>query len=107
MVNYMLSFLRFSDGFYGEVMLKNCYILNRVLKKEYDNSLRIMVQEETKIGIFESLGCRVVVWLTEPKRKKLGERGINYIFVDYTEHSRTYRFFILEHNDYVSVNPKP
>nr|KAJ0203953.1 hypothetical protein LSAT_V11C500280410 [Lactuca sativa] len=42
--------------------------------------------------------------LTEPKWKTLGERGTDCIFIGYDEHSKAYRFYVLESNDYVSVN---
>lgn len=34
----------------------------------------------------------------------MGERGINCIFIGYAEHSKAYRFYVLESNDFVSVN---
>nr|GEW77640.1 hypothetical protein [Tanacetum cinerariifolium] len=48
--------------------------------------------------------CRVIVRLPDPKRKTLGERGIDCIFVGYAEHSKAYRFYIIEPNDSVSIN---
>ena len=38
------------------------------------------------------------------KRKKLGERGFDCIFVGYAHHSHAYRFYVIESNDYISVN---
>src|SRR5688572_32568822 len=38
------------------------------------------------------------------KRKKLGERGFDCIFVGYALHSHTYRFYVIEPNDYISIN---
>ncbi|GKB17600.1 zinc finger, CCHC-type containing protein [Tanacetum coccineum] len=49
-------------------------------------------------------GCRAVVRLTDPKRKTLGEKGIKCIFVGYAEHSKAYRFYVIEPNDSVSIN---
>nr|GFB14296.1 zinc finger, CCHC-type [Tanacetum cinerariifolium] len=45
-----------------------------------------------------------VVRLTEPKMKNLGEKGIDCIFIGYAEHSKCYWFYVIEPNDYVSVN---
>nr|GEZ51434.1 zinc finger, CCHC-type [Tanacetum cinerariifolium] len=61
-------------------------------------------QEGTKFDLFKDLGCRAVVRLTEPKMKNLGEKGIDCIFIGYAEHSKFYRFYVIETNDYVSVN---
>nr|GFD10951.1 zinc finger, CCHC-type [Tanacetum cinerariifolium] len=36
--------------------------------------------------------------------KNLGEKGIDCIFIGYAEHSKCYRFYVIEPNDYVSVN---
>ncbi|GKE64808.1 zinc finger, CCHC-type containing protein, partial [Tanacetum coccineum] len=42
--------------------------------------------------------------LPDPKRKTLGEKGIYCIFVGYVEHSKAYRFYVIEPNDSVSIN---
>ncbi|GJZ96584.1 zinc finger, CCHC-type containing protein [Tanacetum coccineum] len=49
-------------------------------------------------------GCRVVVRLSDPKLKTLGERGIECIFVGYAEHSKAFRFYVIEPNNSVSIN---
>ncbi|GKF09990.1 hypothetical protein Tco_0044214 [Tanacetum coccineum] len=45
-----------------------------------------------------------VVRLPDPKRKTLGEKGIDCIFVGYAEHSKAYRFYNIEPNESVSIN---
>nr|GEX84728.1 hypothetical protein [Tanacetum cinerariifolium] len=50
------------------------------------------------------MGCRAVVRLPDPERKTLGEKGIDCIFVGYDEHSKAYRFYVIEPNDSVFVN---
>nr|KAJ0211438.1 hypothetical protein LSAT_V11C400195090 [Lactuca sativa] len=76
MVNSMLSYSGLSERFWGEAMLTACYMLNNSKQKE----------------------------LTKPKWKTLDERGIDCIFNGYVEHSKAYRFYVLEYNDFVSVN---
>ncbi|GJW19500.1 zinc finger, CCHC-type containing protein [Tanacetum coccineum] len=49
-------------------------------------------------------GCRAVVRLPDLKLKTLGERGIECIFVGYAEHSKAFRFYVIEPNDSVSIN---
>ncbi|GJX67499.1 zinc finger, CCHC-type containing protein [Tanacetum coccineum] len=46
----------------------------------------------------------VVVRLLDPKLKTLGERGIECIFVGYVEHSKAFRFYVIEPNDSVAIN---
>ncbi|GJX33068.1 hypothetical protein Tco_0242923, partial [Tanacetum coccineum] len=45
-----------------------------------------------------------VVRLSDPKLKTLGERGIEFIFVGYAEHSKAFRFYVIEPNDSVVIN---
>ncbi|GJW58381.1 hypothetical protein Tco_0105112 [Tanacetum coccineum] len=45
-----------------------------------------------------------VVRLPDPKLKTLGERGIECIFVGCVEHSKAFRFFVIEPNESVSIN---
>ncbi|GKC33801.1 zinc finger, CCHC-type containing protein [Tanacetum coccineum] len=45
-----------------------------------------------------------VVRLPDPKLKTLGERGIECIFVGYTEHSKDFRFYVIKPNESVAIN---
>nr|GEU95311.1 BOI-related E3 ubiquitin-protein ligase 1-like [Tanacetum cinerariifolium] len=74
------SFKRTGSKVLGEAMLTACYLLNRVW------------------------GCRAVVRLPDPKLKTLGERGIKCIFVGYAEHSKAFRFYVIEPNELVTIN---
>ncbi|GJS05291.1 zinc finger, CCHC-type containing protein [Tanacetum coccineum] len=47
---------------------------------------------------------RAVVRLLDPKLKTLSERGIECIFVGYAEHSKTFRFYVIEPNESVLIN---
>ncbi|GJR65524.1 hypothetical protein Tco_0011589 [Tanacetum coccineum] len=47
---------------------------------------------------------RAVVRLPDPKLKILGERGIECIFVGYVEHSKAFRFYVIEPNESFSTN---
>ncbi|GJT03094.1 zinc finger, CCHC-type containing protein [Tanacetum coccineum] len=57
---------------------------------------------------FQSIGIihetTAVVRLPEPKRKNLGQKGIDCIFIRYAEHSKAYRFYVIEPNEYIPVN---
>nr|KAJ0226961.1 hypothetical protein LSAT_V11C100031640 [Lactuca sativa] len=105
MVNSMLSYSGLSEGFWGEAMLTACYILNKTPNKRSKNTpYEVWCKKVPNLSYLKVWGCRPVVWLTEPKRKTLGERGIDCIFIGYGEHSKAYRFYVLESNGYVSVN---
>ena len=42
--------------------------------------------------------------MPDPKRKKLGEKGIECIFLGYVLHSKAYRFLVIEPNSSIGVN---
>nr|KAJ0211662.1 hypothetical protein LSAT_V11C400220750 [Lactuca sativa] len=105
MVNFMSSYSGLSGGFWGEAMLTACYILNRTPNKRCKNTpYELWCKKVSNLSYLKVWGCRVVVKHTEPKRKTLGERGMNCIFIGYVEHSNAYRFYVLESNNFVSVN---
>ncbi|GKC68127.1 hypothetical protein Tco_1100725, partial [Tanacetum coccineum] len=52
----------------------------------------------------EYMDTLAVVRLPDPKLKTLGEKGIECIFVGYAEHSKAFRFYVIEPNDPVSIN---
>nr|GEV81817.1 zinc finger, CCHC-type [Tanacetum cinerariifolium] len=52
----------------------------------------------------EMINSMAVVRLPDLKRKTLGEKGIDCIFVGYVEHSKAYRFYVIEPNDSLSIN---
>nr|KAJ0206517.1 hypothetical protein LSAT_V11C500250200 [Lactuca sativa] len=105
MVNSRLSYSGLSEGFWGEAMLTACYILNRTPNKRIKiTPYELWYKKVPNLSYLKVWGCRAIVRLTEPKRKTLGERGIDCIFIGYAEHSKAYRFYVLESNDSVSVN---
>ncbi|GJW24464.1 zinc finger, CCHC-type containing protein, partial [Tanacetum coccineum] len=45
-----------------------------------------------------------IVRLPDPKRKTLGKKGIDCIFVGYAKHSKAYKCYVIEPNDSFSIN---
>ncbi|GJX67112.1 zinc finger, CCHC-type containing protein [Tanacetum coccineum] len=105
MVNSRLSYSGLSEGFWGEAMLTACYLLNRVPNKRNKTTpYELWYKKRPNLSFLRVWGCRAVVRLLDPKRKTLGEKGIDCIFVGYVEHSKAYRFYVIEPNDSVSIN---
>ncbi|GJS93475.1 zinc finger, CCHC-type containing protein [Tanacetum coccineum] len=81
MVNSMLSYSGLSEGFWGEAMLMACYLLNRVPNKGNKTTpYEIWYKKRPNLSFLRVWGCRAVVRLPDPKRKTLGEKGIDCIF---------------------------
>ncbi|GKB36325.1 zinc finger, CCHC-type containing protein, partial [Tanacetum coccineum] len=105
MVNSMLSYSGLSEGFWGEAMLTACYLLNKVPNKRNKTTpYELWYKKQPNLSFLRVWGCRAVVKLPDPKRNTLGEKGIDCIFVEYVEHSKAYRFYVIEPNDSVSIN---
>ncbi|GJV71769.1 hypothetical protein Tco_1491764 [Tanacetum coccineum] len=99
---------------------KTC-MLNKITKKPFQNVkrktevLELIHSDLCDLHATLSLGnkkyfvtfiddtSRAVIRLPDPKLKTLGERGIECIFV-YVEHSKAFRFYVIESNDLVSIN---
>nr|GEU77911.1 zinc finger, CCHC-type [Tanacetum cinerariifolium] len=105
MVNSMLSYLGLSEGFWGEAMLTACYLLNRIPNKRNKTTpYELWYKKRPNLSFLRVWGCRAVVRLPDPKRKTLGEKGINCIFVGYAKHFKAYMFYVIEPNDSISIN---
>ncbi|GKA06818.1 zinc finger, CCHC-type containing protein [Tanacetum coccineum] len=61
-------------------------------------------KRKPNLNYIRAWGCRAVVRLHNPKLKTLGERGIECIFVGYAEHSKAFRFYVIEPNKSVAIN---
>nr|GEW01112.1 zinc finger, CCHC-type [Tanacetum cinerariifolium] len=105
MVNSMLSYLGPNQRFWDEAMLTTCYLLDRILNKRNMTTLyELWTKRKPNLNYLRVWGCRTVVRLPDSKLKNLGERGIQSIFVGYAEHTKAFRFYVIEHNESVSIN---
>jgi hypothetical protein len=105
MVNSMISYSGLSEGLWGGAMLTACFLLNIIPnKKNKSTPYELWHKKIPNLSYLKVWGCRAVVRLTEPKRKTLGERGIDCIFIGYAENSKAYRFYVMESNEYVATN---
>jgi len=101
----MLSYSGLSDGFWGEAMLTACHILNRVpMRTNKETPYELWYKKKPNLSYLKVWGCRAIVRVPGNKKKKLGERGLECIFIGYAIHSKTYRFYVIEQNDYISIH---
>ena len=105
MINVMLSNSGLTTGYWGEALLTTCYILNRIpIKKNNITPYELWKNKKPNLSYFRTWGCRAIIRLPYPKRKKLGEKGIECIFLGYALHSKAYRFLVIEPNSSIGVN---
>ncbi|GKD08287.1 zinc finger, CCHC-type containing protein [Tanacetum coccineum] len=86
-------------------MLTACYLLNRVPNKRNKiNPYELWTKRKPNLNYLRVWGCKALVRVPDPNLKTLGERGIECIFVGYAEHSKIFRFYVIEPNDSVLIN---
>ncbi|GKC88603.1 zinc finger, CCHC-type containing protein [Tanacetum coccineum] len=73
-------------------------------KKNKTTPYELWYKKQPNLSYLRVWGCRAVVRLPDPKKKTLGEMGIDCIFVGYAENSKAYRFYVIEPNDSVYIN---
>ena len=74
------------------------------IKKNNITPYELWKNKKPNLSYFKTWGCRAIVRLPYPKRKKLGEKGIECIFLGYALHSKAYRFLVIESNSSIGVN---
>ena len=84
MVNYMLLSSDASEIFWGEALLSACFILNRVPERDSD----VTPYEHWKgripnIQFFKVWGCLANVSIPKPKKRKIGPKTVDAIFIGY------------------------
>ncbi|GJU38249.1 zinc finger, CCHC-type containing protein [Tanacetum coccineum] len=114
-----------SQGLWGEAMLTMVVRIPILILGSYDFTIlqnkndpdpmvpnkrnkiapyELWTNKKPNLNYLRVWGYRAVVRLPDPKLKTLGERGIECIFVGYVEHSKAFRFFVIEHNESVLIN---
>ncbi|GJS06781.1 zinc finger, CCHC-type containing protein [Tanacetum coccineum] len=96
--------LGFSESSREKPMLPACYYDRVPNKRNKTISYELWYKKRPNLSYLRVWGCRAVVRLPDPKRKTLGEKGIDCIVVGYAEHSKAYRFYVIEPNNSVSIN---
>ena len=80
-------------------------ILNRVSnKKSSITPYELWYRRKLNLKHLRVWGCRDIVKIPKSKKRKLGERDVECVFLGYTQNSKAYRFMVIEPNDSISIN---
>ncbi|KAJ0103510.1 hypothetical protein Patl1_06354 [Pistacia atlantica] len=78
-------------------MLLACYIQNRIPFKKTDKTpYKLWKGHVPNLKYFKVSGCFAKVLTPEPKRKRLGPRTVDCMFVGYAQNSAAYRFMVIK-----------
>ena len=93
MMNAMLISSGLPQNFWGEALLSENYILNKLPHKKLDKTLYSLWKGRSfSYKYLKVWGCLAKVMVPIPKRIKIGPKTIDCIFIGYTINSNAYRF---------------
>ena len=82
---------------WGEALNTTCHILNYVLLKHKECSpFELWRNRQPSLKFLKVWSCFAKVLVPEHKRKKLGPKTVDAIFLGYAENSYAYRFLIIK-----------
>ena len=91
---------------WGEVILSVCHIQNIIpYKRTGKTPYELWKGYAPNIAYLKVWGCLAKVLLPEPKKRKLGPKTVDAMFISYAENSAAYRFLISKsENILVAIN---
>ncbi|KAL2252641.1 UNVERIFIED_CONTAM: Retrovirus-related Pol polyprotein from transposon TNT 1-94 [Sesamum indicum] len=96
MINSLLL-TRLPKYLWGEALNTACHILNRVpLKHNTSTPFELWKGRKPSLKYFRVWGCLAKVLVPEHKRKKLGPKTVDAVFLGYVETSYALRFLVIK-----------
>jgi hypothetical protein len=78
-------------------LLTSCHVLNRVPMKNKKKTLyEEWIERKHSLSYLCTWGCLAKVNIPINKKRKLGPKTINYVFLGYTRHNIIYRFLVIK-----------
>ncbi|KAL0359116.1 UNVERIFIED_CONTAM: Retrovirus-related Pol polyprotein from transposon TNT 1-94 [Sesamum angustifolium] len=97
MINSLLLTSGLPKYLWGEALNTACHILNRVpLKHNTSTPFELWKGRKPSLKYFRVWGCLAKVLVPEHKRKKLGPKTVDAVFLGYVETSYALRFLVIK-----------
>ncbi|KAK1631549.1 hypothetical protein QYE76_005864, partial [Lolium multiflorum] len=85
------------QGMVGEAIMTACHVLNRVpTKNKTITPFEEWERKRLKLSYLRTWGCLAKVNVPIPKKRKLGPKTVDCVFLGYAFHSIGYRFLIVK-----------
>ena len=106
MMNAMLVSSRAPLNLWEEAILSSCHIQNRIpYRKIGKTPYELWKDYAPNIAYMKVWGCLAKVLLLEPKKRKLGPKAFDAMFIGYAKNSAAYKFLITKsENSLADVN---
>ncbi|KAI5322517.1 hypothetical protein L3X38_031589 [Prunus dulcis] len=96
MVNSMLLSSGLLENLWGEAMLTDCFILNRITLKDNEKTpYELWKRRLPNLRILKVWGCLAKVLIPDPKRKKIGPKTMDAVFLGYAKNSSANSFLVI------------
>src|SRR3954465_2276495 len=97
LVNAMLDTSGLSKVWWGEAIITACHVLNRVpTKNKTITPFEEWERKRLKLSYLRTWGCLAKVNVPIPKKRKLGPKTVDCVFLGYASRSIGYRFLIVK-----------
>jgi hypothetical protein len=96
LVNIMLDTAGLSTAWWGEPILTASHVLNRIPNKNKETTpYEIWVGRKPSLSYLRTWGCLAKVNVPISKKRKLGPKTVDCVFLGYAHNSIAYRFLIV------------
>jgi hypothetical protein len=96
LVNAMLGTVGLSKEWWGEAILTACHVLNRVpTKNKKITPFEEWEKKRLNLSYMHTWGCLAKMNVPINKKRKVGPKTVDYVFLGYAIHSVGYRFLII------------
>ena len=97
LVNAMLDTAGLSKAWWGEALLTSCHVLNRVPNNNKEKTpYEEWVGRKPSLSYLRTWGCLAKVNIPIPKKRKLGPKTVDCVFLGYAQRSIAYRFLVVK-----------
>ena len=97
LVNAMLDTSGLSKAWWGEAVLTSCHVLNKVPAKDNETTpYEQWEKKRTTLSYLRTWGCLAKVNVPIIKKRKLGPKTMDCVFLGYDKHSVGYRFLVVK-----------
>src|SRR5512141_1912425 len=97
MVNAMLDTAGLSKEWWGEAVMTTCHVLNKIpMKHKEVTPFEEWERKKLNLSYLRTWGCLAKVSVPIDKKRKLGPKTVDCVFLGYAHHSIAYRFLIVK-----------
>ena len=96
-MNSLLASVSAPNNLWGEDILSTCHLQNRIpYKKTGKTPYELWKGHAPNLKYLKVWGCLAKVILPDPKKRKIGSKTFDCMFIGYENNSAAYRFLVLK-----------